>query len=420
MFQKTILNNGLRVISENMPQAHSVSICIFVGVGSRYETNRLAGISHFIEHVVFRGTNTRPTSREISEAIEGVGGILNGGTDRESTVYWCKVAQPHFELALDVLCDMLLDSKLEPGDVEKERSIIIEEINMCHDSPSSEAGIIIEKLLWPKDALGRDIAGTKKTVSSISRDNLLEHIRQYYAPAATVVSIAGAIEHEEAVAAVEKYFGGWTKAGQCQRFRPFREHEAQRVEIESRDIEQTHMCLALPGLSLFDPQRFTLDMMNIILGEGMSSRLFNEVRDKLGLAYNVQSYVDHFKDAGSLVVYAGVDTAKAKPALEAVIKELERFKTETLSTAELSKAKEMAKGQLALRLEDSRRVASWLGGQEILTGRILTIDEVNTQVDNVTARGIKRLAQQLIDRSKMRLAVVGPHYKDDSLGELIE
>ncbi len=192
------------------------------------------------------------------------------------------------------------------------------------------------------------------------------------------------------------------------------------MEIESRDIEQTHMCLALPGLSLFDPQRFTLDMMNIILGEGMSSRLFSEVRDKLGLAYNVQSYVDHFKDAGSLVVYAGVDTAKAKPALEAIIKELERFKNETLSAAELSKAKEMAKGQLALRLEDSRRVASWLGGQEILTGRIFTIDDVNALVDGVTARSIKKLAQQLVDRHKMRLAVVGPHHKDDSLGDLME
>jgi predicted Zn-dependent peptidase len=420
LFQKTVLANGLRVISETMPQTHSASICIFVGVGSRYEDNRRAGISHFIEHVLFRGTTKRPTSHEISEAIEGVGGILNGGTDRESTVYWCKVARPHFDLALDVLCDMLLNSKLDPGDIEKERQVIIEEINMCHDSPSSEVGLIIEKLLWPKDPLGRDIAGTKKSVSSISRDDLIGYIQRQYTPGTTVVSIAGAVEHEEAVAAVEKYLGGWTTAGHCPGFKSFREHEAPKVEIESRDIEQTHMCLALPGLSLFDPQRFTMDMINVILGEGMSSRLFSEVRDKLGLAYSVQSYVDHLNDTGSLVVYAGVDTGKAKLALEAIIKELERFKKETISPAELSKAKEMAKGQLALRLEDSRRVASWLGGQEILTGRILTIEDVNALVDKVTASGIKRLAQQLVDRSRMRLAVVGPLHKDDSLRSLIE
>jgi predicted Zn-dependent peptidase len=180
------------------------------------------------------------------------------------------------------------------------------------------------------------------------------------------------------------------------------------------------MCLALPGLSLFDPQRFTLDMINVILGEGMSSRLFSEVRDKLGLAYSVQSYVDHLKDAGSLIVYAGVDTSKAKLALEAVIKELMRFKKETISSTELTKAKEMSKGQLTLRLEDSRHVAGWLGGQEILTGRILTLDDVNSLVDAVTATDIKKLAGGLIGSSKMRLAVVGPIQKSEPLRKLVE
>ena len=180
------------------------------------------------------------------------------------------------------------------------------------------------------------------------------------------------------------------------------------------------MCLALPGLSLFDPQRFTLDMMNVILGEGMSSRLFSEVRDKLGLAYSVQSYVDHLKDAGSLIVYAGVDTSKAKLALEAIIKELMRFKKETISPAELTKAREMSKGQLALRLEDSRSVAGWLGGQEILSGRILTLDDVDAIVDGIKAEDIKKLAHNLIDRSKMRLAVVGPLQKSEPLRKLVE
>lgn len=420
MYQKTVLTNGLRVISETMPQTHSASICIFVGVGSRYETNARAGISHFVEHVLFRGTEKRPTSRDISEAVEGVGGVLNGGTDRESTVYWCKVARPHFEMALDVLSDMLLNSKLDAEDIEKERQVIIEEINMCYDSPSSKVGIIIEKLLWPKDSLGRDIAGTKKSVSATSRQDLLDYIQEQYIPSSTVVSVAGSVEHNEVVAAVKKCLGRWTGSGQRPGHRSFREHEADRVGIETRDIEQTHMCLALPGLSLFDPQRFTLDMMNVILGEGMSSRLFCEVRDKLGLAYSVQSYVDHLKDAGSLIVYAGVDTSKARLALEAIIKELIRFKKETISPAELTKAKEMSKGQLALRLEDSRHVAGWLGGQETLTGRILTLDDVNAIVDGVKAEDIKHLAHNLIDRSKMRLAVVGPLQKSEPLRKLVE
>jgi len=420
LYQKTILENGLCVLSETMAQTHSASICIFVGVGSRYETNARAGISHFVEHVLFRGTQKRPTSRDISESIEGVGGILNGGTDRESTVYWCKVARPHFEMALDVLSDMMLNSRLDPEDIEKERQVIIEEINMTYDAPSSKVGVIIEKLLWPSDPLGRDIAGTKKSVLATQREDLVGYIQKQYIPSATVVSVAGSVEHKEVVAAVKNCLGGWTGPGQRPGYRAFRKHEAARVEIETRDIEQTHMCLALPGLSLFDPQRFTMDMMNVILGEGMSSRLFSEVRDKLGLAYSVQSYVDHLKDTGSFIVYAGVDTSKAKLALEAIIEELMRFKKETISPAELTKAKEMSKGQLALRLEDSRHVAGWLGGQEVLSGRILTIEDVNSIVDSVRADDIKNLAHSLIDRSKMRLAVVGPLQKREPLRKLVE
>jgi predicted Zn-dependent peptidase len=314
---------------------------------------------------------------------------------------------------------MMLNSRLEPDDIEKERQVIIEEINMSYDAPSSKVGLIIEKLLWPADPLGRDIAGTKKSVSSISRADLVEYIKKRYNPSTTVVSVAGNIEHEEVVSAGKNCFGAWTEAGRCPPFRAFRSREAERVEIETRDIEQTHMCVALPGLSLFDSRRFTLDMMNVILGEGMSSRLFSEVRDKLGLAYSVQSYVDHLKDTGSFIVYAGVDTSKARKALDAVIKELLRFKKETVSPAELTKAKEMSKGQLALRLEDSRHVAGWLGGQEILSEKILTLEDVNAIVDGVTAADIKTLARELIDPLKMRLAVVGPDQESAPLKKLV-
>jgi len=402
-----------------MPQTQSVSICIFVAVGSRYETNSQAGISHFVEHMLFRGTERRPTSKDISEAIERVGGVLNGGTDRETTVYWCKVACPHFELAMGVLSDMLINSKLDKDDIEKERQIIIEEINMSYDDPSSKAGILIEKLLWPGDPLGRDIAGTKKAVSAINRDDLAEYIRRQYVPSETVLSIAGGVEHGEAAEAVKRCLGGWAAAGKHRKHKPFEERSYKRVEIETREIEQTHICLALPGLSLFDPFRFTLDMLNVALGSGMSSRLFSVVRDKLGLAYNVQSYVDHLSDTGSLMVYAGVDSAKAELALKAIITELMRFREEAISADELSKVKEMSKGQLVLRLEDSRHMAGWLGGQEIRAGRILTVDEVGNIVDAVTASDIQHVAGRLIDISRMRLAVVGPVKEPCGLRELV-
>ncbi len=344
MFKKTTLDNGLRIITDYMPQTRSASIMIFVGVGSRYETDRLGGISHFIEHVFFRGTEKRPTSCDISAAIEGVGGVLNAATDRETTVYWCKVPQPHFELGLDVLCDMLLNARFEKEDIEKERTVIIEEINMSYDAPASRVSLLIDELLWPDHPLGRDIAGTKQSVGGISRANLLSYISQRYLPTRIVVSIAGNVEHDEAVEAVKKQLGRWTGPGQAKAFKPYVPKPGPRIKVEHRDIEQTHLCLALPGLSTFDPRHYTLDTMNVILGEGMSCRLFTHVRDVLGLAYSVHSYVEHLTDTGSLTVYAGVDTSKLDLALEAIVHELTRLRDEYLPETELTKAKEQAKG----------------------------------------------------------------------------
>ena len=208
MHKKAVLDSGLRVVTETMPQTQAVSVCLFVGVGSRYEIDQMAGVSHFIEHMMFRGTDKRQTAQSISEAIEGVGGILNGGTDRELTLYWIKVARPHFPLALDVLADAFLNSRFDPQDIEKERQVIIEEINMSYDSPSQRVSQLIDELLWPEHPLGRDIAGSKGTVAAITRDDMLGYLKGRYLPTKTVVTIAGNIEHEEAVAAVSQVMGG--------------------------------------------------------------------------------------------------------------------------------------------------------------------------------------------------------------------
>jgi predicted Zn-dependent peptidase len=401
-----------------MPHTHSVSICFYLGAGSRYESNAQAGISHFIEHLCFRGTDKRNSAREISGAIEGVGGIINGGTDKELTVYWCKVARPHFQLALDVLADMLLHSRIEEKDIEKERRIIIEEISMSRDEPNQLVGMMLDELLWPDHPLGRDVAGTKQSVGKMTRKQMLDYMASEYSPGNTVISIAGNIQQDEVVTEINKILDKWDNRKTRLDYLPYTELKNPRLKIERRETEQTHLCLALPGLSLQHPKRFTLDLMNVILGEGMSSRLFLEVRDKLGLAYNIHSYLDHFQDSGALTVYAGVEPKNLEIGIAAILEQLTLLK-EIISAEELTKAKELSKGRLLLRMEDSRSVAGWVGGQEILNGSIMDVEEVVSIIDAITVEEMHTLAQELLIGDKLRLSVVGPVKSEDNLEKLL-
>ena len=407
MYQKTVLDNGLRIVTATMPHTRSASICIFVGVGSRYESEQKGGVSHFIEHMMFRGTQKRPTAREISEAIEGVGGTLNAGTDKEMTVYWCKVAQHHFGQSLDVLADMLLHSRFDSQDIEKERQVIMEEISMSYDSPAQRVGLLIDELLWPAHPLGRDIAGSKPSVTSITSKDMFSYLKAHYLPAGTVVSVAADIEHQEVVNAVSRVLGGWSRRTCRPGYAAYKERLVERLRIEIRDIEQAHLCLALPGLSLFHPKRFTLDLLNVILGEGMSSRLFSEIRDRLGLAYSIYSFVEHFLDSGSITVYAGVEPKNLPVAIKAILEQLDQLK-ETVSELELTKAKELFKGRLLLRMENSRNVAGWIGAQETLVGRIFSVEEVVSLIDAITADDLQQLVQELMLDNRLRVAIVGP------------
>ena len=419
MYQKIALDNGLRIITCPMPHTRSVSVCIYMGAGSRYESDAQAGVSHFIEHLCFRGTEKRASAKDISGAIEGVGGVLNGGTDKELTVYWCKVAQPHFHLALDVLADMVLHSRFDRKDIEKERQIIVEEISMSKDAPNQLVGMILDELLWPAHPLGRDVAGTNKSVADMTREQMLDYMASEYSPANTVIAIAGNIQQDEAVNEVQKILGKWTNKKTRLDFVPYIENKNPRMKIENRETEQTHLCLALPGLSLQHPQRFTLDLLNVILGEGMSSRLFLEVRDKLGLAYNIHSYLDHFQDSGALTVYAGVHPKKLEIGITAILQQLALLK-EKITEEELNKAKELSKGRLLLRMEDSRSVAGWVGGQEILNGSIMDVEEVVAVIDKVTAEEMCALAKELLIGEKLRLSVVGPVKSADHLEKLLK
>jgi predicted Zn-dependent peptidase len=314
---------------------------------------------------------------------------------------------------------MLRNSLFEPGEIEKERQVITEEINMSLDSPSQRVAMLIDEIMWPGHPLGRDIAGSKESVAGIDRNMLLDYVTRKYRPDNIVLVIAGDIRHREVVAAVKESVLGWIGEKTDNGFVQYHSTAGRRVIIDNRDTEQSQLCLALPGLSVFHPDRFKLDLINGILGEGMSSRLFTEIRDRLGLAYSIHSFTDHFLDTGALTIAAGVDTNNLKVAIRAILDELSRFKDATPET-ELTKAKELFKGRILLRMEDSRNVAGWIGGQEILTGNILSIDDVVAIIDAVTAKEIQKLAGEILVSEQLRLAVVGPVWPDEPLEELLQ
>jgi len=407
MYDKVVLDNGLRVITSTMPHSRSVCLVILVGAGSCYETKEEAGISHFAEHLLFKGTERRPTAKEISEAIEGVGGIINGGTDKEITVYWCKVASPHFSIALDVLSDLLLNSRFDNKDIEQERHVIMEEINMNLDIPQQRVNMLIDELLWPEQPLGREVVGYKETVSSITREQLLNYVARRYMPNNTVLSIAGNIQHEEAMAQIKPLFDKLAARELTTDYITDDKQTEARLRIEPKDIEQAHLCLAVHGFSHSHPQRFTIDLLSTVLGGGMSSRLFTEIRENRGLAYDIHSYTEHFLSSGSFTIYAGVDPDKIEIAVAAILEQLSQIK-QGITAHELTRAKELSNGRSYLRFEDSQNVALWYGGQEVLTRQILDIDDVISIVDAITIDDLKEVAHEILTDGALNLAVTGP------------
>jgi len=417
MFERTILANGLRVVTSAMPHTRSVSVGFYVGAGSRYEDDPIAGVSHFLEHMLFKGTERRPTAQEISEEIEGVGGIMNAATDKELTVYWAKVGDQHFTRCLDVLADALLNSTFVPEEIEKERQVIIEELAMTEDSPADLAALLIDEVLWPDQPLGRDVGGSQKSVAALTREQIVGFVDRHYGPKTTVLSVAGNVQHDEVVRLADKLLAKWGTTPSGTWFRAV-EKPSPKAALKSKKTEQAQVCLAVPALSSFHPDRYALDVLNTILGEGMSSRLFVEIREKLALAYDVHSYVAHFLDAGSLVVSAGVDPKRVEPTIVAILRELSKMR-EGIPERELHKAKELIKGRLQLRMEDTRAVASWLGTQELLRDEILTVDAVLDVIERVSIDDLNRVADDLLQPERMSLAVVGPYRSEARFTKLM-
>ena len=419
MYQRTVLDNQLRVLTSTMPHSMSVSMTISVGAGSRYEPDELAGLSHFLEHLPFKGTESWPTARHVSEAIEGVGGVMNASTDRELTVFWCKVARLHFRQAFAVLLDMVLNPLLDPEEMEKEREVIQEELRMTYDYPTNRVDLLIDEIMWPEQAMGRDVGGTPDSVNAISVNDVREYMEHQYNPANVVITVVGNVDHNEVVELIAEATKNW-KPGESLDWEPVTENDAgSMARVEQKRSDQAHICLGLPGISLTDPDRHAFAILNGILGDGMSSRLFLNLRENQGLAYDVSSSLSHFRDCGSMVIYCGVEPKKTREAVQAVMGELAGMRRE-VPLPELNKAKEFAKGHLLLRMEDTRSVAAWLGTQELLLGRIATVDDIVQKIDDVTADDVTRVAERLINPDKLRLAVVGPRRGEKTLQKLLK
>ncbi len=423
MFQRTVLDNQLRVLTSAMPHSTSVSVTISVGAGSRYEPDELAGLSHFLEHLPFKGTESWPTARHVSETIEGVGGVMNASTDREVTVFWCKVARLHFKQAFAVLLDMVLHPLLDPVEMEKEREVIQEELRMTYDYPSNRVDLLIDEILWPEQAMGRDVGGTPDSVNNITVDQVREYMLQQYNPANTVIAVAGNVDHNEVVELVNEATHHWQPKDSLA-WQPVVDYYSDNgigsvARVEQRQSDQAHICLGLPGISLTDPDRYAFGILNGVLGDGMSSRLFLNLREEQGLAYDVSSSLNHFRDCGSLVVYCGVEPKKTRHVVQAVVGELAGMRQE-VPTAELNKAKEFTKGRLLLRMEDTRSMAAWLGAQEFLLGQVSTIDETVGKIDEVSSEDVARVADRLMNPDKLRLAIVGPHRGEKTLQKMLK
>ena len=407
MYQRTVLDNGLTIVTCPMPQSRSIGVALATAVGACYERDDEAGISHFIEHLCFKGTGRRPTAKDISSEIEGIGGILNASTGREETVYWAKVTRSHMNTAIDLLFDIALNSVFDGTEVEKERQVVIEEINMNLDIPQQRVSMLIDSLLWPGQPLGRDVAGSKESVTAISRDGILGYVDGHYRAGNMVACVAGDVVHEVVCREIEARCAALQTGRTVRGYRADPEQHESRVGVDTRDGEQAHICLAVHGVSRCDGRRYAADALNVVLGGGMSSRLFTEIREKRGLAYDIHSYGEHFLSSGSMVVYAGVDPSRVEECLEALLLELSRLRA-GVTEEELRRAKELVKGRLELRLEDTQNAALWCGAQQLLNNEILTLDEVCGRIEAVTLRDMAAVADEFLRTEYLSLAVVGP------------
>lgn len=411
-YKRTDLENGLKIISFYMPGMESISLGIWLNAGGRYEKKKLCGISHFLEHLVFRGTKKR-TARQIKEAVEGLGGMLNAFTAEEFTCYLVKIRSKHLRLALDVLMDMVLNAKLSADDVEKERAVILEEIRMYLDLPMHYVHELLSTLLWPDQPLGMLLSGTFETVSQIKAEQIRHYRDEFYLPCGTTIVACGSLKHEELVSNARKYFAT-IPSGKKQKFAKVKISQTKpQTNFLDRNTEQTHISLGVHALSRDHPDKYALTLLHIILGANMSSRLFQEVREKRGLAYEIGTQLKRYMDTGALLVSAGMEHKNACESINVILKELRKIKKEPLGKKEFNRAKEYFIGQFLLALEDTMDHMIWLGEHLATLDKFYTKEEVLKKINKVSREDILRLAQQIFKTEDLNLALIGPMKEKD-------
>ena len=418
MYQKAVLDNGLRIVTHKMPGRSSAALGIWIGVGGRYEDNTNKGIAHLLEHLCFKGAG-KYSALEIKETIEGVGGSLNAFTSEEFTCYLAKLIVRHLPLALDVLSDMVLAPLLTEKDMEKEKAVILEEIKMYRDLPQAYVNELLDELLWPAHPLGMNLAGTPESVRALSRSQVSSFRRDFYHPGNIVISVSGDIEHQKIIKYLSKAFSK-SKARPALKFKPADENkqDTARVKFFTKDTEQSHLAMAYLGYKRNHPDRHAMGLLHIVLGANMSSRLFNEVREKKGLAYEIGTQARYFYDTGAFFVHAGVDNRKIASAVSTILKEMEKITKFKIRKDEFGRAKEYYTGQLLMSLEDTLDHMLWAGEQEIALRRIKSQQDILAEVKKVTIEDLKRVAKDIFRNNNLSLAVIGP-LPSQTQGEIV-
>jgi predicted Zn-dependent peptidase len=420
VYERQTLSNGLRVLTAPMPQAQSVSCFFMYAAGSRYETRDTGGIAHFAEHMFFKGTERRPRSRDITAEIDGIGGEFNAFTGKEYTGYYVRCAADQRGKAFDVLVDMLRHSKFEPAEIEREKGVIVEEMNMYFDTPRDYIGGLYDSLLYGDQPLGRDIIGTKETVRAATRDTFLDYIGSWYRPERTVVGVGGKIEGD-LTAELESLLGDVSPAetGSPPPVELEGRNGGAQVMVHTKPSDQAHVCLGVRSYPLQHPDRYALQLLTTVLGGGMSSRLFTEVRERRGLAYYVFGHNNSYTDAGSLYAQAGVDINRIDDAVTTIVAELRRITDEPVPADELEKARNSAKGRFVLQLESPHGTIMFGLRREVLEGQAVEPADVLAGLDAVSAEDVQRVAQDVIGGNGLNLALIGPFDDAERFEKLI-
>jgi predicted Zn-dependent peptidase len=416
-YQKSTFKNGLRLVTVPMKNTQAVTVLVLVGTGSKYEAKKINGISHFLEHMFFRGTKKRPSTLAIATDLDKVGGSYNAFTGQERTGYWAKVDGKHLDLALDWVSDMFLNSCLKTKDIEKERSVILEEINMYLDTPSDHISDVWSELLYGDQPAGWSVLGEEETIKKLKRQNFIDYLQNHYSAKNTVVVVAGDIKRD-LKNKIQKYFGSINTKESKGKGLVIEKQKKPKVLIHYKKTDQTHFYLGARGYDLFHRDRYVMEVLSTMLGSGMSSRLWIAVREKEGLGYYVFTENDAASDTGYLATGAGVDNQRVDKAIRIILKEYKRLVDEKVSQKEIRKAKDYIKGKSILRMESSDTQAGFYANQELMENRILTLDQIFAKIEAVTAKDIQRVAKDVFKLEKLNLALIGP-FKDKNKFEKI-